>query len=317
MLQRAYRRAVRQALKREPRPDLVYWWGHPFWYFPLAPRTRAESGIPYVLDFEDVWYMRGVTYGRGQRSGLRHLLDGPSEAWAVSRAELLVLTSDMQAEIYRRRYPHRPGSSVATVYWGYDADRLRGLQPAPKPDGTFRIGIFGRFSVYCERDADSLAAAVAACRDRARVDVVHMGLPEPRLAEAFRRAGVADLLRTTGLVGYEEGMGVMASCDCAVLNSRPVSLPVKAYDYIALNLPMLAFAPPDTALRRLLDPFDGALLVDSAEEAIEALGRMVDGRTTRLEDEPAPEFYSTQHQWERLMDMLARAVADAGGGWAS
>ncbi|MHC4481438.1 MAG: hypothetical protein ACYS1C_10800, partial [Planctomycetota bacterium] len=32
LLQRAYRRVVQRALARAPRPDFVYWWGHPFWY---------------------------------------------------------------------------------------------------------------------------------------------------------------------------------------------------------------------------------------------------------------------------------------------
>lgn len=306
---RGFQRAVGRALRSGPKPDFVLWRGVPFWYFPLAPHFRLLSGIPYVLDLGDVWYMRGIEYRRGQRSGLRHLIDAPAEAWAVRRAELVTLTTDEQTAIYRDRYGDRPGDGFMTMRWGYDARRLAGLTPAPKGRGLFRIGIFGRFSVYRRADADTLAAAVARLKVSRPVQVVHMGAAEPALASAFRRNGVLDCLQVRGMVAYGEGLSILASADCTVLSPlSDVSVPVKAYDYIGLNRPILAFAGRGTAVDSLLRRFPGAFIVQGADEAAAALHAMAEGGVTQLEAGLDPRKFSQQHQFELLVARLVEIM---------
>jgi glycosyltransferase involved in cell wall biosynthesis len=304
LLQRAYRRAIERALAERPRPDFVYWWGHPFWYFPLAAGLRRQTGIPCVLDFVDVWYMGGVSYRRGARTGPRKLIDRRAEAASVRAADLVLLTTDAQARLYRERYPDR-ADRIMTVRWGCDADALRDVAPAPKPEGLFRICILGRFSVYRAEDAAALAAAVSAGAAEREIEVVHAGAQEPALEAAFARAGVGDRLRCLGMVPYGEALGWLASADCAAANPlSAVSIPVKVYDYVRLNVPMFAFAPAGSAMEELLRPLPGALVVESADEATAALGRVLSGEVMELQPGLDPAPYSQQYQFERMLERL-------------
>ncbi|MHC4481735.1 MAG: glycosyltransferase [Planctomycetota bacterium] len=307
LLQRAYRRAVRRALEAGPRPDFLYWWGHPFWYFPLAPEFHRRTGIPYVLDFVDLWYMGGVRYRLGQRSGPRRVVDRLAEARAVRGAELVLLTADPQTELYRRRYPEKPTDSFMTVRWGYDRDELAGLSPAEKPPGVFRIVVPGRFSGYSAEAASALARAVAAEGEGRRIEVLHVGEPEPPLRAAFERAGAGGALRSLGTVPYRRCLELIASADCGVAAAlSDVSVPAKVYDYIGLNTPILAFAPADSALGRLLRPFPGAFVVGTREEAAAAVGRLLEGAAGSLHGGGDTGEYSQQWQFGRLVERLAR-----------
>ena len=306
----AYRRAIERALREGPRPDVMLFRGVPFWYFPLARHFSLRWGIPYVLDLGDVWYMRGLSYRRGQRSGLRHLQDFACEAWSVDGASLVVLTTGEQTDVYRRRYPHRPRQDFMTMRWGYDADRLAAVPPAAKPADLLRIAIVGRFSVYDQRDADGLAHAVREVAAERKVEVVHMGLPEPRLRAAFESAGVGGQLRMLGMLPYAECLGLVKSADCGVASPlSDVSVPVKVYDYMGANRPVLAFAPQGSAMAKLLEPFPGAHLVQSGQQAADALRAVAQGRTPELQAGFDPTPYSQQHQFGRLVDRIGGIVS--------
>jgi hypothetical protein len=310
-----YRAAIHRALERRPRPDFLLFRGVPFWYFPLAPSLRRRTGIPYVLDFGDVWHMRGLTYRHGQRAGLRSIFDGLAEARAVRGAGVVTLTTEEQTRVYRDRYPRRSPRDFLTIRWGYDADALVGLKPAEKPPGVFRVAVVGRFTRYDPADAEALARAVAACRTQARMDVVHVGHPEAALVDAFAAAGAGDCLRSVGVLPYRECMEVVASAACGVANSiSDVSVPVKAYDYIGLNRPILAFAPPGCAMARLLEPLPGALVVRGVEQATRALWRMVEEQVTELQPGLDPREYSQQHQFDLLLKRLESMPSRRQGG---
>jgi len=302
----AYRRAIARALANGPRPDFLWFRGVPFWYFPLSRYFRLRDGIPYVLDFGDVLYMRGITYALGQRSGLRHLTDRAGEAWAVGGAELVVHTTDEQSDIYRRRYAWKPRPRFATIRWGYDADELRRIRPARRRDDAFRLAIFGKFAAYGQVDAANLARCVAEiARDR-EVQVVQLGLPEPELVAAFGREGVAQRLQPLGMQPYGRGLELLASADCCVLNAiSRVSMPVKAYDYIGLNRPILAFVEAGSAAERMLARFPGAFVVRSAEEAAQAVRQIADGVGELAPGIDTHEF-SQQSQFAKLVDILTR-----------
>jgi len=317
---RAYRQALERALKAGPLPDFLYFLGVPFWYFPLAGRVHSQSGIPCVLEFGDVFYMRGVTYRMGQRSGLRQLLDGAAEARAVAGAALVIHTTESQTALYRRRYSSKPPEDFITIPWGFDDELLKDV--APEPQGTdepFRIAIFGKFAAYGVDDAHALARAVGDFHARHRVEVIQLGDPEPVLADAFHWEGMSGRFRQPGMQPYAEGLRLLASAHCLVLNAiSDISLPVKVYDYIGVNRPVLAFVTPESEAGRLLSRFSGAFLVQTAAEAEGALDRIADQGLRHLQAGLDKAEFGQRRHFERLIERLeelrARTGTRSGGG---
>jgi len=302
-----FRRAIRRALAAGPRPDFILWRSDPCWYLPLARIVKLHTGIPYIVDFGDLWYMQGVDYwgANAARDGLRRYGDALAEAWTVAGARMVLLTTNRQRDVLRRRYPHRPPTDFMTMRWGYDARVLATVDPCPRFDDAFQIVVFGQFAVNGPADADILARAVAVCRAVRPVRVVHMGAPEPGMVAAFDRAGVADCLDARGWVDYAQGLSVVASSDCAVVNAMsPLSHPVKVYDYIALNRPILAIAPRDTVLADRMAQFDGSFVASDDRAVVSALTRVMRGEVTELQRGLDPAEFREDRQFERLVERL-------------
>ncbi len=311
-LARAYGRALGELLDGGERFDFLYVHGHPFWYFPVAAESAARYGLPCVLDFEDVWHMGGLSYRMGQRAGPRALIDRWGEARAVRGAAVVVHTTEAQTRLYRERYPEKPPSEFLTVRWGYDEDRMaeaRANAPPPEPGGPVRLAIFGKFAAYDPADARALAAGIAAADVERGVEALHLGEPEPALRAAFEEVGLGGALRSLGMRPYDEGLRMLAGADMLVLNAiSDLSLPVKLYDYVGLNRPVLAFVRPDSEAGRLLEPLPGAFVVRTAGQAAHAIRAAAAGGVARLADGLDTAEFSQQHQFKRLMGRLARLM---------
>jgi hypothetical protein len=124
--------------------------------------------------------------------------------------------------------------------------------------------------------------------------------------------------REPGMLPYADGLPVLASADCLVLNAiSDVSLPAKVYDYIGVNRPVLAFAAAESALGRLLSRFEGAFVVQTAGQAGQALGVIAQRRLSQLQPGLDTTQFSQQRQFEclvhKLSDLLERHRAEARG----
>jgi hypothetical protein len=310
----AYRAAIERAIHLAPRPHYLYFWSHPFWHFPLARYFHLRYGVPYVLDFADLFYMGGVRYRLGQRAGLRNWVDRAAEQWAVGGARLVLHTTGDQTRLYRERYPAKPPADFLTVRCGYDA-ALAPLvrQRSRRGDDIFRVGIFGKFASYSRADAVALARAASAFHVRRRVAVVHLGDREPALEAAFGGEGLSGCFIAHGMHPYLEGLSRLATVDCFVLNAiSDVSLPAKLYEYILLNRPIVALVSAESTCGRFLARFPGAFLARTAEEIADALEQIAGRGLRRLAPDLEIEQYNQQHEFERLLAAL-RPVPPAGG----
>ncbi len=317
-----YRAAIERALTSAAPFDFMYFCGAPFWYFPLARRLGARHGIPYILDFEDVWFMGGLAYRMGRRGKVRGIFDRFAESRCIARASLVILTTESQTTIYRQRYPALPGQTFETIRWGYDAEALgRAQLEQPGFGDLFRLAIFGKFAGYGADDARALARAVGIFHARQRVEVVHLGEREAALESAFRAEGLSGCFKALGMRPYEEGLRALASAHCFALNAiSDVSLPAKVYDYIGVNRPVLAFVAPESETARLLTRFPGAFTARTADQAAGALRSIADGRIASLEPGLDTAEFSQERQFERLLERLSgltegrASAAPAGGG---
>jgi glycosyltransferase involved in cell wall biosynthesis len=312
LMSRAFRRGIARALSEGPQPDFIYWWGIPFWYFPLAPRFLRKTGIPYVLDFVDLWDMGKVQYAFGQRTGLRRVVDRLGEWSSIRKAELVVTTTDAQTRFYRRRYSRKPNEDFMTVRWGYDRETLAEVEAEPPDDDVFRVVVVGKFSTYNADHACYLAEAVARMGEsEQRVEVHHYGTKEPALSAAFRDAGAEGQLTEHGFVPYDECLRAVATAGCGVVNPvSPVSISVKTYDYIGLKRPVLGFAPMGSELAQFLKSYPAARLANSTEGTEAALRFFMETDLQATLGDFDTKPYSQEHQFGLLVDRL-KALKEA------
>lgn len=297
--------------------DAVQISGTPDIYFTIAAPLRL-FGARLVLDQRDLSpELYEIRYGR--RDGAYRMLCRLERA--SYRAADHVITVNRSLEAVARRRGGLPASAVSVVGNGPVLARVRRRYPV-RPDVKHgRRYLCCWLGVMGPQDQVELALRAIAdlVRGRGRTDChfAFVGDGESRataeqLAESL---GVADWVSFPGWLAEEEAFAYLASADLGLEpNLEEIVSPVKAMEYMAFGLPVVAF---DLAETRALaqdaaayaEPGDVArfaALVDELlddEERRTAMGRA--GRK-RVEDEVAWE-----HQCPKYLDVYRGLFAPA------
>ena len=302
--------------------DLVYE-RHALWSF-AAMEYAADLGAPGVLEVnaplvEEQARYRGLADVAGAEAAARR---------AFAAAGVIVAVSDEVAAY--PRLAGAPADRVHVIPNGVSPDRFRpGLPPALPPEpGTFTVGFVGSMKPW--HGVDLLVAAFAhlhARAPRSRLLLVGEGGERPALEADVARRGLADAVRFTGAVPPERVPGLLASMDVATAPYPPIDRfyfsPLKAYEYLAAGLPVVASrVGPLAALVR--DGENGLLCPPGDADALaDALGRLERdaGLRARL-GRAARAGVARDHTWDAVVDRVLRlagrglptaAVASAAG----
>jgi glycosyltransferase involved in cell wall biosynthesis len=288
------------ARARRHRPDVIYSTAFPISSHLVAGAIHRATGIPWVAEFRDPWVDNVIAapMPRTYRSLQRRI-----ERWIVTRASHTVLVTPGLTAMFAARYPSR-ADRLRTIMNGYDAEELAGLSAAggDASPGPLRLVYTGTLNRPRETVAvlDGLERFIAShpdARERLRVELVGTRSPEfdaavrPYLASerlgavvelvdfmprrsALQRVGSATAALVT--MGDGPGMGLFVSG--------------KLFDYIGLDRPVLAVAPPGD-LRAVLQSLDWGILADPEPASVaSALERLWSGDYRRGRADPEGRF---------------------------
>jgi glycosyltransferase involved in cell wall biosynthesis len=290
------------ARARRHRPDVIYSTAFPISSHLVAGAIHRATGIPWVAEFRDPWVDNVIAapMPRTYRNLQRRI-----ERWIVTRAARTVLVTPGLNAMFAARYPSR-ADRLRTIMNGYDSEELLSAadsQGRPTTvDSPLRLVYTGTLNRPRETVAflDGLERFVAAhpdARDRLRVELIGTRSPEfeaavrPYLAperlgpvvelvdfmprrSALQRVGSATAALVT--MGDGPGMGLFVSG--------------KLFDYIGLDRPVFAVAPPGD-LRAVLESLDWGIVADPEPASVaSALDRLWNGDYRRGRADPEGRF---------------------------
>ena len=271
-------------------------------YASCPPFSSAVSALligvaarrPVVLDFRDPWaYQLVPTFSqRYERAVLR------LEALAVRRCDALIVNTRGVQGLYAKRYPFA-AHKIVTIPNGYDD-----LTPVAAIEASaFRIVHAGTF--YGGRDPIPLMEALLRIKDP-RIEFVHVGEPYPALETYRGRIALHQL----GLVPRHAALETVRSASLLYFCQGPghsLSIPAKAYEYLATGLPILAHCPEGDAAELVRTYGKNSTVVTSDGVALEEAVRALLGRWPHTEPAIDPEF-TRRHSREELTRQLVHVL---------
>jgi glycosyltransferase involved in cell wall biosynthesis len=265
--------AGERAHRRSP-VDAIYSSAPPISGHLAAAVLARHLGLPWIADFRDPWIGNAFAapLPAVHRAAQRQL-----ERWIVERADRTVFATSRWRERYVKRYPELAGRFVH-IPNGYDpADLGAANEPPPRPDGPFQLIYAG--SIYGERELgqflDGLALAIGrgpTLRDRLRVEFVGwLSARNLAVAEA-RRPEFGPMVSFAGFRPRTEVIARERSADAGLIlisddPGRDADVNAKLYEYIGLDLPVLAVAPRGET-RATLEELDWGVGADPGPEEI-------------------------------------------------
>ncbi len=270
--------AVRAGMEADARNpvDAVFSSSPPITAHLAAGRIAGRIGVPWVADFRDPWI--GNAFAAPLPAPYR-AVQRRMERWIVSRAARVVLATGRMVEQYADRYPGLADRFVHLPN-GYDLAELEepaaGELPAKAPE-TFRLLYAG--SVYGERELtlflDGVELVLARRPElRATLRVEFLGWLSAANQEVARRRlpALDPVVRHLGFVPRTEAIARQRSADAGLVligagPNRDVVVTGKLYEYLGLDLPILAVVPEGEA-RTILAELDWGVVADPTPDGV-------------------------------------------------
>ena len=276
----------------------------------LAPRLRSDlarlnfsmptlvAGLPHVVDALPYLHWRTLVYHCAD--DYSHVRGFPNtlaclEEELCRRADLVVTTSETLCEERRRFNSHTYWipNGVDVEHFGAPVEPAAELRPVPRPI----IGFIGGLSQWVDTE---LIAAMAHARPE--WSIVLIG-PVGVDVSALRGLSNVHLL---GARPYAQAPAYLTAMDVALIPFRrePVTYhadPIKAYEYLAAGVPVVATDLP--SLRRFSHLI---ALADSTTDVVDEVERAIDagresGRIARQREGMRHSWRSRFEEWERLL----------------
>jgi len=269
--------AIGKVIMKE-KPQIVYLTGGPFFSLLAGPFVEFLFRRPYVVDLRDPWRLaRRVLPMRGLKAQLGKLFTNICEPFVIRHAAKVICVSKHMDEEYRQAYPQF-ASKFAVIPNGYDPDDVDGI--VPHHFTKFTVVYTGKFlTSEAFRDPGPFFQALRICRQHGYyIQFVHVGAIEQEVVNMAEQIGIGDLVKFVGpkphneVLAYTKGAHVLL----IVGGGQKTEQTGKIFDYIICDRPILALAPPDGEISKVVKdvPFARVLPNDNPESIAKALEGM-------------------------------------------
>jgi glycosyltransferase involved in cell wall biosynthesis len=207
---------------------------------------RRFPDLPWLMDLRDIW---------SERPGLPDLVTYKAnralERACLERADHVTTATDGQRRLLIDTFGIAP-DRVGTITNGFDPADLPPPTSTPPPD-QFRLTYVGSIVGTRVEAAHGLFDALERLRSEgvsaAQLEVRLIGIFDPQIHRWAAPLIEAGLMKLLPFVPYTESFAEMRSADALLLITTDdregrVSQPNKLFEYLALQKPILALAPP-------------------------------------------------------------------------
>ncbi len=310
--------AAREAerLCREERFDAVYSTSPPDSSHLVARRVVRACGIPWVADFRDPWINLHL---RTAPTPLHRALHERLER-SVARADLVLVTTEVQERMLLERYPQCRIERIPNGYDEEDFDREPGARPPAAPFTITHCGMLtlGRSTrPFLEGLAAFARRAPAAAR---AMRIVFIGPRESANEEWAARFDLGDSVFFEDNIPHRECVAREMRSHVLLLIKHDDEryrglVPGKLFEYIGAKRPILAVGPEGEASRIVRDLRRGETpRIDRPDEiaaAIEIMyGRYLEGTLESAYSVEGVPRYSRRAGAERLSGLLGKLIGE-------
>lgn len=266
-------RSIRTAA-RARRFDAVLSSSPPITAHLVAGLARSRD-TPWIADFRDPWIGNAFA---SELPGLHRRIRIWLERWIVQRADMTLFATPSLRAAYALRYPELD-SRFVTLTNGYDRRDLPGLDTTQSRHDTFLLVYAG--SLYGDHELEVFLEGLRRLLDRRpelrevlRVEFLGWlsGHNQAIAEEAAESAGLSRIVTFRGFLPRDEAMSRVAAADAGllILGGEPgkgLFVPGKLFDYIGLNLAVLAVVP-EGDVEAILQGLDWGVVVRPEPDAI-------------------------------------------------
>ena len=242
-----------RALCRTRTVDVVFTSLPPFSAARIGYRLKKEFGVPWVVDYRDLWVGDVLREWVGP---VRGRLEQSMERRYMRAADAIVAVSEQKTEFLKTHLADSPAIR-ATLTNGYDPEIYAPFAAEPRPvddtiDFVFTGRLFKNRRGYAFAEAlGQLAQHQPELRQRVRVHILGGVSPEirARYDEILARYGIAGCYDFAGDIPYHDAMRAQVHADYLLLivdtgaTSSGV-IPGKLFEYVAARRPIFALTDP-------------------------------------------------------------------------
>ena len=309
--------ASRVIAKLKTRPNIIYSRSCPLSAALLASKIQRKLNIPWVMHLSDPWAENphGITHPQ-------HVKD---EARCFHQASLTTLTTEGQADYYKKKYPDFAHKIIVSPNMMADEKETRAwVNPTQKPNNDERLILVYAGSLYGSRSPESLVQALEILRTtqpdilkKLRIDFY--GNAHEECLQMLRR--VPEVINYHGAVSFSKAYAALASADLALALDADMENPLcktflscKITDFLALQKPMFAITPDGSEHERICNEGYGWSAPSSRpKEIAQRLAELVEKLPQLRAAAPKapPEFYKAANVAETLVKQMRMLVSKA------
>ena len=303
--------------------DVIYSSGPPFTCHLIGLALSKASRKPWIADFRDPW-TEGIDFEHRHPTRIERAIEKSMEYHVVKNAHKIACVSEPMDVDFKKRYECIDSKKGLVITNGFDPNDFENLKRTKTR--IFTISHVG--SLYGSRTPEYLLEALRGLvRDAAelsrKIRVLFVGHVAEEHMAAINSFPIPQMIEVIPWVSRRESLEYMVSSDLLLLIVHDSSegknkhmLTGKIFEYIGAGKPILALAPKDGAIARLIDEIGVGKVVpiDDIMQIRSAIGEFFHkyqqskldvyaGNTLRK------QRYNRQKQTEELaktMDMLVR-----------
>jgi glycosyltransferase involved in cell wall biosynthesis len=225
------------------RPDILYSSAPPWSGQAVALMLARLSGRPWVADFRDPW---SRAPWRDWQRPFRQRAAAALERRVINRADAVLFVTNANLAEFSTFYGPAAAHRFHMVPNGCDPAEFEGIEPLP-PRDPFVLLHAG--SIYGGRNPGPILDAIASAMHRGSLDRTSfrlrlLGDVSQVLKSECSRLGIGDVVEFAPRVARAESLRELRSASALLLvqTGTTVSIPGKAYEYLAAGRPILALS---------------------------------------------------------------------------
>jgi glycosyltransferase involved in cell wall biosynthesis len=217
--------------------------------------TKSATGLPWIVDFRDLWTDTFDFYPRRYGQWRR-----PVEQWmekcVLRRADSIVNVSDGESDHLRSEYNDLPVDKFRVIHNGYDPEDF--VNEANAPDTELKcdqrrlhITYVGTlYSTTADTFFDALSTSLEDDPNlKYDLELTFIGHIDPEYATKITQSNYRDLINIVGLKSHAEAVKAMCKTDVLLIlhggnKIKDSDIPGKIFEYMGAGKTILALARP-------------------------------------------------------------------------